>query len=85
MGKSNTKCYQCIHRLSIPGDCHSKCNNKTAKVEGNPIGIRGGWFHWPFNFDPIWLVSCDGFSDNPEDKKPEWKAAPLIKLFSMLR
>jgi hypothetical protein len=32
-------------------------------VTGNPHGISNGWFHWPFNFDPIWLVSCDGFAE----------------------
>lgn len=31
-------------------------------VVGDPHGIRNGWFNWPMNFDPIWLVSCDGFA-----------------------
>jgi hypothetical protein len=31
-------------------------------VKGDPHGIKNGWFEWPFNYDPIWLVSCDGFS-----------------------
>jgi len=30
-------------------------------VRGKPHGIRSGWFNWPFNFDPIWLETCDGF------------------------
>lgn len=30
-------------------------------VTGNAHGIKHGWFNWPFNFDPIWLESCDGF------------------------
>jgi hypothetical protein len=30
-------------------------------VVGNPLGIRRGWFNWPFNFDPTWLVECGGF------------------------
>lgn len=34
---------------------------KGITVKGNPVGIRGGWFNHPFNFDPIWLVSCTGF------------------------
>ena len=61
------KCYDCIHRLSIPGDCNTRCNNLKAKVEGNPHGIASGWFIWPLNFDPTWLISCDGF----KEKKPE--------------
>lgn len=34
---------------------------KGIKVEGNIQGIRGGWFMWPLNFDPVWLISCNGF------------------------
>lgn len=30
-------------------------------VEGHPHGISKGWFNHPWNFDPTWLVSCDGF------------------------
>jgi len=79
------KCYECVHRLSIPGDCHSRCNNVKAKVEGHPQGIRNGWFMWPLNFDPVWLISCDGFSDNPDDKKPRVEHDPLIEILSLLR
>ena len=31
------------------------------KVVGNEHGISHGWFNHPFNFDPTWLESCDGF------------------------
>lgn len=30
-------------------------------IEGNPHGINHGWFNWPYNFDPTWLLVCDGF------------------------
>ena len=56
-------CYLCAHRNSIPGDRHSSCSATTAKVTGNPHGIRRGWFYWPFNFDPTWLNSCDSFKE----------------------
>lgn len=79
-------CYKCVHRLSIPGDAHSRCNNLQAKVAGDHKAIRVGWFQWPFNYDPIWLKSCDGFSDKPEDKKPLQKLDPLQELLlTMLR
>lgn len=55
------KCYECAHRRTIPGDCHSSCANRKARVKGNEHGIAHGWFAWPWNFDPIWLESCDGF------------------------
>ena len=80
---SKPNCYQCVHRLSIPGDCHSMCNNRDAKVTGMEHGIRSGWFMYTFNFDPVWLVSCDGFSDNPNDKRPE-KADPIDMIMSLL-
>jgi hypothetical protein len=31
-------------------------------IVGDPNGIRGGWFIWPVNFDPVWLVACNGFT-----------------------
>ena len=31
-------------------------------VTGHPHGIKSGWFTWPINFDPAWLLSCDGFT-----------------------
>lgn len=37
-------------------------------IKGHPTGIRRGWFNWPVNFDPTWLVNCDGFEskENPD-------------------
>jgi hypothetical protein len=36
-------------------------NAKKLNVTADPHGIRSGWFMWPVNFDPIWLLTCDGF------------------------
>ena len=33
----------------------------TLNIKADPHGVRSGWFNWPFNFDPVWLLSCDGF------------------------
>ena len=30
-------------------------------IEANAIGIEGGWFNWPINYDPVWLQRCNGF------------------------
>lgn len=78
-------CMKCVHRLDVPGDAHSRCNNHDANVTGHPHGIRSGWFLWPVNFDPVWLQACDGFSDKPEDRKPEQKLPPLVELIALLR
>jgi len=37
-------------------------------VTGAPNGIKKGWFNWPFNFDPTWLKTCDGYTSNKVDK-----------------
>ena len=36
-------------------------------VTGDPHGIKKGWFQWPFNFDPTWLLTCDGFEAKDDD------------------
>ncbi len=36
------------------------------KVTGNEHGVKNGWFCWPFNFDPTWLETCDGFEAKNE-------------------
>ena len=56
-------CYTCVYRGAIPGDAHSSCSNRKAKVVGNDHGIRSGWFMWPINFDPVWLEECDGYKE----------------------
>jgi hypothetical protein len=66
MSDNNPNCYACKHRGKIPGNEHSSCKNRSANVVGHPVGIRGGWFYWPLNFDPMWLVSCDGFQAKEE-------------------
>lgn len=30
-------------------------------LTGHRVGILRGWFLWPANFDPTWLLTCDGF------------------------
>jgi hypothetical protein len=30
-------------------------------VTGNEHGIKSGWFNYPINFDPTWLLTCNGF------------------------
>jgi hypothetical protein len=56
-------CYKCKYKRDIPGDCHIMCANKKANVKGNEQGKKNGWFFHPFDFDPVWLESCDGFKE----------------------
>ena len=39
-------------------------------VKGSPAGIRRGWFNHPWNFDPVWLESCDGFEQKAKKGEP---------------
>lgn len=39
-------------------------------IKCNTHAIKKGWFNWPLNFDPNWLYSCDGFTEN-EKKESE--------------
>ena len=56
------ECYECKYRGHIPGDAHSSCKrNPLPNVKGAEHGIKKGWFNFPFNFDPVWLESCDGY------------------------
>lgn len=32
-------------------------------IKANPHGIRSGWFNWPYDFDPVWLISCEGYEE----------------------
>ena len=29
-------------------------------IDAVPHGLTSGWFAWPLNFDPVWLLNCDG-------------------------
>lgn len=37
-------------------------------IKGSEHGIKKGWFNWPVNFDPVWLLNCDGFY--PKNEPP---------------
>ena len=37
-------------------------NARKLGIKGHLQGIRSGWFMWPVNFDPTWLIECNGFS-----------------------
>jgi hypothetical protein len=61
-------CYNCDYCRDVPGDAHKKCIAIGSNVTGNANGIKMGLFNWPWNFDPCWLVSCDGFKQKTTSK-----------------
>lgn len=42
-------------------DMKTKRVRKELGIVGNSYGIKMGWFLWPANFDPCWLIECNGF------------------------
>jgi len=69
-------CYKCVYRGKLIGDAHSQCRHPDALMRGggNKLGVKGdshgisrGWFFWPVNFDPVWLVECEGYT--PKEAK----------------
>jgi hypothetical protein len=52
---SDQRCYTCVYKRTIPGDCHISCAKPDPMVQGHAHGVRMGWFDYPYNFDPIWI------------------------------
>ena len=44
--------------LFIPGN---KVMAEKLGIKANEHGVTNGWFMWPVNFDPVWLLSCNGY------------------------
>lgn len=51
-----------VGRVELPAMADER-----LKIKANPTGIRGGWFHYPFDFDPCWLEQCEGFEEFKEN------------------
>ena len=58
------ECYTCVHKRNVPGDCHIQRVKPDMNMEGNPHGIRRGWFMYPFLFDPCWKeTECKNYEE----------------------
>jgi hypothetical protein len=44
----------------------SKPVDNKLNIQAHEHGIRNGWFMYPWNFDPSWLISCDGHTAKEE-------------------
>ena len=80
-------CYQCAYRDEVPGSAHSRCRfawTTEARPQGNPYGIRQGWFIFPWNYDPTW--GPDDCPSKSETRDPGKVAvsSPLDDLISIL-
>lgn len=78
------------------GSAHSSCAHPLApnvmqlmsnsfqnylNIHGSKRGIEMGWFFWPINFDPVWLLSCWGHT--PKEEK--WTVVYIARLEEYLK
>jgi hypothetical protein len=71
-----TDCYNCEYRQQLNHSHHSGCLlgtvalfkgiNPNDVVKMNPHGVKNGWCYYPFDFDPIWIESCNCFKAKEE-------------------
>lgn len=58
-----------IARLGLNlGAIINNAPNNPLGVRGSDHGVKSGWFNWPVNFDPVWLVSCNGFEPDERNQ-----------------
>lgn len=53
--------------MALSGGRAPQAHVEGLTVVGHELGHRGGWFAHPHNFDPVWLVSCNGFEAKAAD------------------
>jgi hypothetical protein len=53
---------ECMVKKQLP-------NTYPLNIEAHETGLKGNYFHWPYNFDPLWLKSCTGFKEEPSYRR----------------
>ena len=85
-----SSCYKCGYRGKNPGSEHIRCKYNWRKSElsapkGNPHGIKHGWWIFPFNFDPTWMLSdCIAFATESQKEMIIEEYDPLFELAAIL-
>ena len=86
----STDCYKCGYRGNNLGSAHIRCRYNWSKSElkkpkGKPHGIKHGWWIFPFNFDPIWMLEdCPAFATEFQKEMIVEKYNPLLELGAIL-
>lgn len=61
------KCNGCkFNKGNNPGTHHISCGKKNAIVTVNEHARANGWASWPFDYDVIWLESCDSYTNDTQ-------------------
>lgn len=54
--------------------------SKELNIKAKQRGIDMGWFNFPWNYDPVWLDNCDGFTTRRKDgKEAPFKCAKPVQ------
>ena len=73
-----------------PGTAHIRCNFDWAKAEikapaGHPHGIRKGWYIFPVNYDPTWMIgSCPVYTETIDPEMVVKKRDAFTELMGIL-
>ncbi|PIT96492.1 hypothetical protein COT94_00080 [Candidatus Falkowbacteria bacterium CG10_big_fil_rev_8_21_14_0_10_37_14] len=88
MTDTKKSCYGCAYKQNVPGDAHIACSFNFKKAEkplpqGDPHGIKNGWYSFPVNYDPNWMMTeCQAYA---EESDPEMTIEPFMSLISLMR
>lgn len=63
-----TNTFQLLSMLAGATKCASMVHpiHEFLGIQANETGVRGGWFNWPYNFDPVWLENCLGWTHHKD-------------------
>ncbi len=82
-----SKCHECAYKGDIPGDAHISCQFdwKGPTPQGDLHGVRNGWYYFPFNYDPTWMIEeCPNFATERDESRVA-KQNPHDLLATLLR
>jgi len=83
------QCWSCAYRGENPGSAHIRCEfdwRKSANKPptGHPHGIKNGWYIFPVNYDPTWMLDrCEEWTTERDPSKIAVRD-PLSEIFGML-
>ena len=86
---SEKNCRTCGYKRNIPGDAHIRCvfdwtGQETPMPRGAECGVKKGWFCFPFNYDPVWMIgACSVWSEKVDPEKIN-NADPMSNLMTMM-
>jgi len=88
---SDKKCWSCAYKKSIPGDAHIRCRFDWVGQEfpmprGDEHGIKNGWYWFPLNYDPVWMLfPCSQWAKDIDPTKVKDNYGLFAELLSILR